>query len=238
MVVSPGHSTRDCGDGVGPRRGRNQQRADAEPERRAAGQHHEPVGEQQGGVEAGLGDVVAAAEQPVVQLLHVEQLHVQLEPAQVDAALQDRVKGERVVGAGGDADAQLHDASMLSSRSRSASSAAIQRPAGHVAVAGHVRYRPHASCRGSPPSLPPGQPRIPPSPRAPPAARPRGALGPGRATPMRAPPTAPARPARRAPPRRCRRIPAGRASGRRRRCRGSAPAAGASTAPIGASSAS
>ena len=181
-------------------------------------------------MEAGLGDVVAAGEQPVVQLLDVQQLHVELEPAHVDAALEDRVKGERVVGAGGDADAKLHDASMLSSRSRSASSAGSSDQPAAVAVAGHVRHRPQHRAAGSRTSLPPRQPRIPPSPRAPPAARPRGAIGPGRATPMRVPPKAPVRPARRAPPRRCRRTPAGPASGRRRRCRGSAPAAGASTA--------
>src|SRR4051794_21217476 len=71
-------------------------------------------------MEARLGDVVPACEQAVVQLLDVHELRLDLQPAQVDAALEQSVKRERVVRAGRDAKADPHWGRMVVSASRTA----------------------------------------------------------------------------------------------------------------------
>src|SRR5437016_12207495 len=77
-------------------------------------------------MEAGLGDVVTAGEEAVVQLLHVQQLGLEVETAQIDPPLEDGVERERVVRARGEPQPQPHrtasatspDAARSASRSR------------------------------------------------------------------------------------------------------------------------
>src|SRR4249920_2728893 len=111
-----------------PVAGGDDQRADAEAERRSSGDDAVAVGEQKRGVKAGLRDVVSVREEPVVQRLDVEQLHLELEAPQVDPALEDGVERERVVRARREAEPELHASSTTRVRAAARASAIRHAP--------------------------------------------------------------------------------------------------------------
>jgi hypothetical protein len=85
--------------------GREQERADAEAEGRAARQHDHVGRQPEGRGEAQFADVELAAAHPLVERLDVEQLDLEVEPSPRHSSREQAVEGEGVVGAGGDAQA-------------------------------------------------------------------------------------------------------------------------------------
>ena len=86
-------------------RGRQEQRPDSESQGRTARQHHVVVRQMKRSMKARLADVEGVAEQSLVELFDIEQFHLKPDTPPVNRLRQQTMKGEGVVRAGGDAQA-------------------------------------------------------------------------------------------------------------------------------------
>ena len=111
LATGHGDPTARC---VGERHrlARDDERADAAPERRAAPQQAIAIARRGGGAEAQLRQLELRRRRAPVQLLDVVERGLDLE-RRVDKTVRERVEGERVVRAGRVAEAERHCTSSL-----------------------------------------------------------------------------------------------------------------------------